>query len=147
MLLGNAENDLEMPLDIAVIGGRVDAANQIAAHGNGPVHQLRGTGAGENAILRERDQLEVDQVPVALPHRKDRLEVPEADGTVDHHMAAHLGGAVCDAEFELVAGTFSDGSGIGEVLRLKRDALVHVKTVAAGNVRLPGLAIKAGVEV
>ena len=39
--LRNTEHDVEMPFDIAVEIGRVDAADQIGAHRNGFIEQFR----------------------------------------------------------------------------------------------------------
>jgi hypothetical protein len=54
---------------------------------------------------------------------------------------------MADAEIELVAGAHVHRCGRGHVLCLEGNALVHVEAVGAWLVRLPGIAIEAGVEM
>ena len=62
-------------------------------------------------------------------------------------MAAHLQGAVGNAEVELVASALVHRRGRRHVLGLKRDPLVHIEPVRAGFVRNPPIAVEAGIEV
>ena len=62
-------------------------------------------------------------------------------------MAAHMGGAIGDAEIQLVARALGHRGSIGNVLRLKGHPFVHIKAVGAGDVRFPRVAIETGIEM
>ena len=147
MLFGDAEDDAQMRLRIAVETGRVEAADRIRPEADGGIQQFRRAGAFQDAVLREGDKLDIDAVAIILADFQNGFQRTQPDRTVDHHMAAHLQGAVGDAEIELVAGALIHRRGGGHVLGLKGHALMHVETVGAGLVRDPAVAVKAGVEM
>ena len=91
--------------------------------------------------MREGDELDVDEVAIFFAHAQDGFDMfsPTAPSTMTWlRMAA----AMADAEIELVPRPLRHRRGGGKVLRLEGDALVHVETVGAGNVRAPGIAIE-----
>ncbi len=92
-----------LPLDVAVDGGRIEAADQVAAHRDGLVEQLGGAGAGQDAVLGKGDQLDVDQVAVASRTGRiaSRCFRPTAASTFD--VAAHAQRSRCKAEIDLRA--------------------------------------------
>jgi len=91
--------------------------------------------------------LQIDDLAVGLAHAKDDLEMAQAHFGADHHMAAHRGGAVTDTQLKLIASPLLHRCRSRQILHLDRDTLAHVKTVGAGTVGPPGVAVKAGVEV
>ena len=119
-------------------------ATMLAALG---VEKVGGTGAAQDAALRKRNQLNVDQVAILLAHRGDRLQRFEADAGVDHDVAAHPRRAIGDAQLELVAGALVHGCRSRHVAVLDFDALADVEAGSVGDVGPPCVAIEAGVEM
>ena len=73
VLFGEAEDDVEAALGVAVDIGGVEAADQVGAFAEGGVEKVGGAGGGEDAALREGDDLDVDVVGVALADAQRRL--------------------------------------------------------------------------
>ncbi len=130
--LGDAEHDIEMLLDIAVEASGIETADHVAAEVESRVAADSACRACEDAALREGDELDVDQVALYSSRtREDGLQRFQADRAVDHHVAAHRGGAVDDAKVELVACALVHRRGLGHVVGLEGDALLHVEAVGA----------------
>ncbi len=85
----DAEHHVEVFLHIAVEARRIDPADEIGAHGHRLVEQLGRACARQDAALRKRDQLDIDDILVRLAHGENGFERSQSDTTVDHHMAAH----------------------------------------------------------
>lgn len=92
-----------MLLDIAIETCGIEPADQIGTEPDGLVEQLWRAWACQNAALGKGDELNIDQAAIFIAHAQDCLQRLEADRAVDHDVAAHLRGAVADAEIELVA--------------------------------------------
>ena len=87
----DAEDDIEMLFDIAIEARGIEAADEIGAHGDRFIEQVRRAGALQDAALRKRDELDIDDIAIGLAHRKDLFQRSEPDGAVHRDMAAHLG--------------------------------------------------------
>ncbi len=72
--LGDGEDGVEMPVNVAVDPGRVEAADQIGAVGDRGIEQLGRARRGEDAALGKRHQLDVDQRAVALAQLDERMQ-------------------------------------------------------------------------
>ena len=145
--LRDAEHHVELRLDVAVDHRRVEPADQVAAVRDRGIEQLRGAGTGDHAVLRKRDELDVEDAAVFLAHRHDGLERRHADRRVDIDVAAHVRGAARDAQLDLRAGAVLHRRRRRHVLLLELDALAHVEAVGARTVRLPVVADEARVEM
>jgi hypothetical protein len=94
--LGEAENEVELAVDVAVEAGRVEAADQVGAGHQGRGQEVGRPGLGRHAALREGDELNVDPVAKGLAHPDHSFEIVEADIVVDIDMAAGARHAVHD---------------------------------------------------
>ncbi len=148
VLLRNAEDHVEMALDIAVEARRIEPADGVGAEPDRFVEQLRRAGTAEDPALREGHELDVDQLPIFVAHLEDGLERLQAHRAIDHDVTAHLRRAMADAEVELVARPHVHRRGGGQILGLKRRPRSWtLKPLVHGLVRPPGVAVEAGVEM
>ena len=69
---------------------RGSASSPVAAASYRFVEQFGCSGALQDAALRKRHELDIDDVPVGLAHAEDLFQRPEPDGAVHRDMAAHL---------------------------------------------------------
>ena len=143
--LGEAEDDVELAVQIGVDADRVDAADDVGTGAERLVEQLGHAGRGDDAALRERHELDVEEVRHLVPEQDERLEAIEANLCVDVDVAPHATGPerdglldeppcpLCDRRLDLAP---------DRLLRL--DPLGHAAPAA---VRDPGSAEERLVEV
>ncbi len=89
MPLGEAEDDIELAVQIGVDADRVDAADDVGTGAERLVEQLGHAGRGDDAALRERHELDVEEVRHLVPEQDERLEAIEANLCVDVDVAPH----------------------------------------------------------
>ena len=70
---GEAEDDVELALDVAVEACRVEAADEVGAGAERRGHEVGRAFFRGHAALREGDELNVDPVPVGLAHTQHAL--------------------------------------------------------------------------
>jgi hypothetical protein len=145
--LGDAEHHIEMFLDIAVEATGIETADHVRAEIESSIEQIRRARTAQDAALREGDKLDVDEVAMRLAHGEDGLQRCQADRTVDHHMAAHARAAVTEAKLKLAPRALSHRRGLGHVVGLDGDALLHVEAVRIRHMRPPDVAVETGVEM
>ena len=77
-------------------GSRIEPADKIGAGADRLIEELGGTLVGDDAALREGDELDADHVANRLAHVEECLEPGEADLTIDVDVAAQKGRAIAD---------------------------------------------------
>src|SRR5690606_16079471 len=125
--IGNSEADVELPLDVAIHAGGVDAADAIGASLDGRVQQGIGSRAGDDTALGERHPLHGHRVTVAFAHREQGFEMPQTDDGVHVDVAADDGRAVRDGEFHERGGAVVHRRGPGQQFLLEGEALADVE--------------------
>ena len=134
--LGEAEDDVELALDVAIEARRVEAADQVGAGHKRRGQEVGRPGLGRHAALREGDELNVDPVAKGLAHPDHRFEIVEADIVVDIDMAAHARHAVRDQRADKRRRAGFDRQGDLMALdALGGDALAHAASLDMGQAR------------
>ena len=77
MPLGDRKDRVEVSRHIVVDAGRIEPADKIGAIADRVVEQIGNAGTRDNAALRERDDLDVDQVAGSLAHLEQRVQAVE----------------------------------------------------------------------
>ena len=86
--LGDREDRVEMAGHVVVDAGRIESADEIGALADRVVEKIGDAGARDDAALRERDDLDVDQVADRLAHLEQRMQTVELNLVVDVDMRA-----------------------------------------------------------
>src|SRR5947199_3355140 len=69
--LGDAEDDVEMSVDVAIVPPGIEPADQVRAGADGFVEQLGRAWRGQDAALRKGDDLNRNLVAVRVSCRQD----------------------------------------------------------------------------
>ena len=96
MPLGDAEDRVEMALDVVVDAGGIEPADEVGALAHRRVEQVGDAGDRHDAALREGDDLDIDEIPRRLAHPQQRVQPAKADLGVDVDVAAQRGRAERD---------------------------------------------------
>ena len=86
--LGDRKDRVEMARHVVVDAGRVEPADEIGAFADRVVEKIGDAGTRDDAALRERDDLDVDQVAGSLAHPEQRVQAVELYLVVDVDMRA-----------------------------------------------------------
>ncbi len=142
--LGQAEQQRQLPLGIAIQRGRVDATQHLHALGQGLLQHRGCARAGHHSRLRERHQLDLHDVCAALRSLAHGLQVPQAGAGVDIDVAAHRHGTEAAALADQRLGAVHHRRGVGHGGLFHRQALTQ-----AGHrlVRMPAVADETLVQV
>ena len=76
--LGDREDRVEMARHVVVDAGRVEPADEVGAVADRVVEKIGDARARNDAALRKRDDLDVDQVADCLAHPEQRVQPVEA---------------------------------------------------------------------
>ncbi len=74
VLLGHAEDHVEMAIDVAVEACRIKTTDKVCAKADGLIKKLRRARAFQDAALWKGDQLDVDHVLIFLAHSEDGFQ-------------------------------------------------------------------------
>ncbi|MCZ0979219.1 hypothetical protein O1L60_08985 [Streptomyces diastatochromogenes] len=133
---GEAEDDVELAVGVAVEAHRVEAADEVGAVGEGRVEEVGDARRGDHPGLREGDELDAEPVAELLTDAQDGVQVVEAGVGVDVDVGADVSGAEGDHPAGQGGGPFGDGHLLGAAgLPLGRDLLLEG---GGGPVRAPG---------
>ena len=102
--LRETEHDVEMPLRIAIDRGWVEPAHNLRAELKCLLHQFDGAGPNEHPALRKGDELDIDDIPIALPRFENALDACDADFRVHVHMGPDMRRAEGGGEHGLSGG-------------------------------------------
>ena len=142
--LGQAEDDVQVGFGVAVVGGGVEAADEVGAFAQGLGEQVGDARAADDAGLREGDDLDVGPALEASDELHGGVEVGQAVGVVDVGVGAQRGGAGCDHLAQQVGAALGDWRQDSADEALVLDALAHGGGAA---VRAPGQAPDGLVQV
>ncbi len=92
--LGEAEYDVQVPFAIAVERGWIETPDDVGALAHGRVQEVGGAGCGEDAALREGDDLDAEALALELAQLEHGVEVGEPRDRIDVHVRADVAGAV-----------------------------------------------------
>ena len=136
MPLGHAKYGFQVAYRVAVNRCRVNATDQVHTQRQRLLHQLLRPGLNQHAALGKGDQLQIDQVLVALAQRQHGLDMSQAPGGLDIDVAAEIQRTARDAVLDQWASALGDGDGkVFQQHLLIADAVVARR---AGAVRAPG---------
>ena len=111
--LGQREHAVDVVA--ALLGRRLHvaaAADDVGTGAQALDEQVLGARALEDALLRERDDLQVDEVGVRLPEPEQHLETEQPDDGVDVGVGPDRGRPVDDGLFEDLGGSRADPLGL-----------------------------------
>jgi hypothetical protein len=146
MLGGDAEDRVQMRLQIAVDADGIEAAHEIRPLNDRLVEQCRRAGRAGDTALREGDDLDRGEAAKQLPHPENRLQVPEAELVIDIDVRPHVQGAARHHLLHQIgAGLRFGESAARPHMALGGDAIRH--GVARRLVRNPGQAEQGLVEM
>ena len=87
-LFGQAEHRIDVALRVAVDRARVQPAHRLGAKPQRLFQQFHRAGPHQHAALRERDEVDIDNVGQRLPRRHHALDAGHAALRVHVHVAA-----------------------------------------------------------
>src|SRR5262245_37093278 len=145
--VGDAEDDVEMAVDVGVITCWIEPADQVGAGGNRLVKQFGRSGRTDDAALRKGDDLHRHLVAMRIACRQHLLEIAKPEPGVDIDVAAHPGGALRDAEVDHRRRPPRDRLCGGQSLLLELNPLVHAEAGGAGSMWFPRVADETLVEM